>query len=74
LYGQKTPRGKVTISAGSKVSITTMPTATPMASTGPRLLVEFSSAADRVSSASTTVVPLAMIAGPARRSASAIAA
>ena len=51
-----------------------MPTATPIASTGPRLLVEFSSATDSVSSATMTVLPLAMIAGPARRSASAIAA
>ncbi len=50
-----------------------MPIATPMASTGPRLLVEFSSAAVRVSSATMTVAALAMIAGPARRSASAIA-
>ena len=73
-YGQKMPRGKVTRRAGSKVSMATMPTATPMASTGPRLLVAFSSAADRVSSATMTVEPLAMIAGPARRSASAIAA
>ena len=72
-YGQKTPRGKVTSSAGSKVIMTNMPTATPIASTGPRLLVEFRSAAVSVSSASTTVAALAIIAGPARRSAVAIA-
>ena len=53
--------------------MTNMPTATPMASTGPRLLVEFSSATDSVSSATTTVAALAMMAGPARRSAVAIA-
>ena len=51
-----------------------MPTATPIASTGPRLFVEFSSAANSVSSARMTAQPLAMMAGPARRSASAIAA
>ena len=50
-----------------------MPTATPMASTGPRLLVAFSSATDSVSSATMTVEPLAMMAGPARRSASVMA-
>ena len=43
--------------------MTNMPTATPMASTGPRLLVEFSSATDSVSSATTTVAALAMMAG-----------
>ena len=51
----------------------TMPTATPMASTGPRLWVERRSAAVSVSSATMTVHPLAMMAGPARRSAVAIA-
>ena len=54
--------------------MTSMLTATPIASTGPRSLVEFSSATSSVSSAMITVDPLAMIAGPARRSASAIAA
>jgi len=53
--------------------MTNMPTATPMASTGPRALVEFSSATDSVSSARMTVAALAMMAGPARRSAVAIA-
>ena len=74
LYGQKTPRGKVTSRAGSSVSMTIKPTATPTASTGPRLLVEFTSAADSVSIAAMTVAALAMIAGPACRSAVAIAA
>ena len=53
--------------------MTNMPTATPIASTGPRSFVEFRSAANSVSSAKMTVLALAMIAGPARSSASAIA-
>jgi hypothetical protein len=53
--------------------MTTMPTATPIASTGPRSFVEVSSAAYNVNNAMTTVLALAMIAGPARISASAIA-
>jgi hypothetical protein len=49
------------------------PTATPIAITGPRLLVEASSATSRVSRLRITVAALAMIAGAARWSAMAIA-
>ena len=73
LTGQKILRPKISSSAGSKVIIDSSATATPMASTGPRLLVEFSSANDSVSSPRITVPALAMMAGPARRRASAMA-
>jgi hypothetical protein len=49
------------------------PTAIPIAITGPRLLVEASSATSRASRLKITVAPLAMIAGAARPSAIAIA-
>ncbi len=53
--GQKTQRPVITSSAGSSVIIASSETATPMASTGPMLLVEFSSASDRVSRLMITV-------------------
>ena len=74
LTGQNTQRPVITSSAGSSVIIASSATATPIASTGPMLLVEFSSARDRVSRLRTTVPALATTAGPARRSATAIAA
>lgn len=49
------------------------PTAMPVAATGPSPEMSFDSAASRHSMPATTVRPLAMIAGPARRSATAIA-
>ena len=73
LYGQNTQRPVITSNAGSSVIMASSATATPMASTGPRLLVEFSSARDRVSRLRITVPALATTAGPARRSATAIA-
>ena len=72
--GQNTQRPVITSRAGSSVIIASSATKTPIASTGPMLLVEFSSARVRVSRLRITVPPLAMIAGPARRSATAIAA
>ena len=71
--GQKIHRPKITSSAGSSVIMAASATTTPMASTGPMPLVEFSSATVSVSRLSTTVPALAMIAGPARRSATAMA-
>jgi hypothetical protein len=71
--GQKIQRPKTTSSAGNKVIIANSPTATPIAITGPRLLVEFSSATSRVSRLRMTVAALAMIAGAARPRATAIA-
>ena len=71
--GQNTQRPKMTSSAGSRVIMAHRPTATPMAITGPRLLVEFSSATSRHSRLRITVAPLAMIAGAARPSATAMA-
>ena len=71
--GQNTQRPTMTSSAGSSVSMAPSPTATPMAITGPRLLVEASSATSRHSRLKITVAPLAMIAGAARPRATAIA-
>jgi hypothetical protein len=71
--GQNTQRPKITSNAGSSVIMAHNPTATPIAITGPRLLVELSSATSRVSRLRITVNPLAMIAGAARPSAVAIA-
>ena len=71
--GQNTQRPKMTSSAGNKVSMANSPTATPMAITGPRLLVELSSATSRVNRLKITVDALAMIAGAARPSATAMA-
>ena len=53
--------------------IANSPTAIPMAITGPRLRVELSSATSRHSRLRTTVAALAMIAGAARPSATAMA-
>lgn len=71
--GQNTQRPQMTSRAGSRVIITSKPTATPMAATGPRPDVEFISAKTRQSIPSTTVPALATMAGPARCSAMAIA-
>jgi len=59
--------------AGSTVNITRRVVATPTASTGPRLAVELRSAKARHIRPTTTVAALAMIAGAARCSATAIA-
>ena len=71
--GQNTHRPQATSSAGSSVIIAAKATTMPMASTGPRLAVELSSAIVSVSRLTMTVPALAMMAGPARRSANAIA-
>ncbi len=71
--GQNTQRPKITSSAGKRVIMASRAMATPMAATGPRPEVEFISAASRHSMLSATVAALAMIAGPARCRASAIA-
>jgi len=60
-------------SAGRRVSMASRATPTPMASTGPMPLVEFSSAITSASMARMTVPALARMAGPARRNAIAIA-
>ena len=59
--------------AGSSVTIAIRPTAMPMAATGPSPEMSLDSAASRHSMPATTVSPLAMIAGPARRRATAMA-
>ncbi len=71
--GQNTQRPKITSSAGSRVSIATSATSTPIAQTGPRPRVEFIWATSRHSIEATTVAELARIAGPARCRANAIA-
>ncbi len=71
--GQNTQRPQATSSAGSRVSIATRATATPIAQTGPRPRVEFMSAISRHSIDAATVAELARIAGPARCRAAAIA-
>jgi hypothetical protein len=63
----------MTSSAGNKVSMANSPTAMPMAITGPRLLVELSSATSRVNRLKITVAPLAMMAGAARPNATVMA-
>ncbi len=73
LTGLNTHRPTITSKAGSSVIIAASATTTPIASTGPRLLVEASSAMVSVSRLTITVPALAMMAGPARRSATAIA-
>src|SRR5215469_7722758 len=65
--GQNTHRPTITSRAGSSVIIASRATATPIASTGPRPLVEFSSAIVRASRLTMTVPALAITAGPARR-------
>jgi hypothetical protein len=71
--GQNTHRPQLTSSAGRRVSMASRATPTPMASTGPMPLVEFSSATTSASMARMTVPALARMAGPARRNAIAIA-
>jgi hypothetical protein len=63
----------MTSSAGNKVSMANSPTAMPMAITGPRLLVELSSATSKHSRLKITVAALAMMAGAARPRATAMA-
>jgi len=71
--GQNAPRSQITSQAGSSVSIASIATAMPSAPIGPRPDVPLTSASVRHSSAAMTVMPEAKIAGPAVRSASAIA-
>ena len=71
--GQKIHRPTITSSAGSNVIMATRPTAIPIAATGPRPEMSAESAASRQSMPAITVAPLAMMAGPARRSATAMA-
>ena len=71
--GQKIHRPQITSSAGSRVIMASRPTAIPIAATGPSPEMSADSATSRQSMLTMTVAPLAMIAGPARRSASAIA-
>lgn len=73
MNGQNAQRPAITRLAGSRVSIETIATAIPVAPIGPSPAVPSTSANVRQSSAAITVSPEAMIAGPARRSASAIA-
>ncbi len=73
MRGQKARRPQITSQAGSSVSIASIATATPSAPIGPRPDVPLTSASMRHSSAAMTVMPEAKIAGPAVRSASAIA-
>ena len=70
---QNARRPQITSSAGSSVSIVTIATAMPSAPIGPSPAVPSTSAIVRHSSAQMTVAPDATIAGPAVRSASAIA-
>ncbi len=70
---QNARRPQITSAAGSTVSIEIIASATPIAPTGPSPAVEFTSARLSVSSAAITVRPEARIAGPAPRSAFAIA-
>ena len=71
--GQKTHRPVITSRAGSSVIMASSPTAMPIAATGPRPEMSADSAAIRHSMPAITVPALAMMAGPARRSATAIA-
>ena len=73
IRGQNARRPQITSQAGSSVSIATIATATPSAPIGPRPDVPLTSASIRHSRAAITVMPEATIAGPAVRSASAIA-
>ena len=66
---QNARRPQIASSAGRTVSIESIASAIPTAPTGPRPAVELTSARLSVSSAAITVRPLAMIAGPALRSA-----
>ncbi len=71
--GQNARRPPIRSSAGSKVSIATAATATPIAPTGPRPAVELTWASERQSSAAITVPAEATIAGPPCRNATRIA-
>ena len=71
--GQNRPRPKTTSAAGKTPSAAIIAITIPVAQTRPRALLPARSANERVSSASVTVVPDAMIAGPAPRIAFAMA-
>lgn len=71
--GQKIHRPVITSRAGSKVIMTSSPTPMPIAATGPSPDMSAESAASRHAMPAITVAALATIAGPARRSAAAIA-
>ena len=71
--GQKIHRPQITSSAGSRVIMASRAMPMPIAATGPSPEMSADSATSRQSMLTMTVVPLAMIAGPALRSASAIA-
>ncbi len=71
--GQKTHRPQITSRAGSSVIMASRPSAMPIAATGPSPEMSADSATSRHSIPAITVAPLAMIAGPARRSAMAMA-
>ena len=73
MNGKNTQRPSSTSSAGSSVSIAIIATAIPSAPIGPSPDVPLTFASVRHSSAAMTVRPEAKIAGPAVRSASAIA-
>jgi hypothetical protein len=71
--GQNSQRPQITRNAGSSVIMASRPTTMPSAATGPRPAVELSSASVRIDMPTATVAALAMIAGPARCRAIAIA-
>ena len=73
MKGQNGRRPAMSRIAGRKVSITTTATAMPIAPIGPRPAVPLTFASESDSSAAHTVRPDAKIAGPARRSAIAMA-
>ena len=73
MNGQNDQRPAMTSTAGNSVSIEIIAIAMPVAPIGPRPEVPSTSASIRQSNAEITVNPEAMIAGPARRSAFAIA-
>ena len=73
MNGQNARRPKIVSAAGSIVSMKSIARPTPIAPTGPSPAVEFTSASSSTSSAAITVRPEARIAGPAVRSAIAIA-
>jgi hypothetical protein len=71
--GQKIHRPTITSSAGSNVIMASRPTPMPIAATGPSPGMSADSATSRHSIPAMTVAALATMAGPARRSATAIA-
>jgi hypothetical protein len=71
--GQNTHRPQITSRAGSSVIMASRPRKMPIAATGPSPEMSADSATSRHSIPAITVAALAMIAGPARRSAIAMA-